>query len=105
MRANFPDDISPRTGCSAYVLNSNDIYIFGGMYEKSKNYLELQRDITRINLRFYDHGAGRKLQAANIKDTVYTQINKEQQDQKPNSYIRVRREFEFYDLEDLEQKK
>ena len=31
-KANTPDGIIPRSGASAYCLNNNNIYIFGGFY-------------------------------------------------------------------------
>ena len=54
-RANVPDDLVPRTGTSAYAFNDNTIYIFGGFYAKSMNYLDLQRHVTKMNMGFYDH--------------------------------------------------
>jgi hypothetical protein len=72
-KANVPDDIGPRTGCSAYEFK-NFIYIFGGFYDKSLNYLSLQRDVTTINLGLYTHDGHRKLQISNIKDDLYESI-------------------------------
>lgn len=72
-KANVPDDLAPRTGCSTYEFN-DFVYIFGGFYDRSNNYLCLQRDITAINLSLYTHDEHRKLQAANIKDDLYEAI-------------------------------
>ena len=42
-------DVSPRWGCS--VLNIDDqIYIFGGSFGSQKSYLNMQKDITTIDL-------------------------------------------------------
>lgn len=66
-KANVPDDIAPRTGCSAYEFK-NFLYIFGGFYAKSENYLSLQRDVTLANLGLYTHEGHRKLQMSNLKN-------------------------------------
>ena len=72
-QAAVPNDISPRNGCTAFSLNNN-IYLFGGFYERSKNYLNLQKDITRLNLEHYNHENQRKIQIVNEKDNLYPVI-------------------------------
>jgi hypothetical protein len=41
--------IIPRRGCSAYDMNDR-IYIFGGVYERELNYLNLQNDIITFDV-------------------------------------------------------
>ena len=41
--------ILPRRGCSAYDMG-NKIFIFGGVYEREFNYLNLQNDIVTFDL-------------------------------------------------------
>lgn len=53
-------EISGRMGCSGYEF-SNKIFIFGGFYEKEKNYLELQHDIITFDIQLFETTGGNKL--------------------------------------------
>lgn len=69
-KANVPDNLAPRSGCSTYQFR-DFVYIFGGFYDRHNNYLSLQRDVTLMNLSMYTHDAHRKLQISNIKNELY----------------------------------
>ena len=62
-----PDNLAPRSGCSAYQFQDS-IYILGGFYEKTNNYLSLQRDVTMMDLSTYVHDGERKLNIVNLKN-------------------------------------
>lgn len=83
--------VLPRRSCSAYEMVEEDkIFIFGGMYEREYNYLNMQADITGFDLRHYDQDEGRKCIVTNEKGTMYSRVNENAADG-VNSYIRTRK--------------
>jgi hypothetical protein len=89
------NDLAARMGTSSYEFEGK-IFIFGGFYQKEKNYLELQHDIVTFDLRAFEQTGHTKLPVENIKSQLYGKLNFDQRlmhQQKPNSFIRPRIEF------------
>lgn len=94
--------IAPRMGCSCYELDGK-VFIFGGFYGREKNYLELQHDITTFDIRQLEQ-APNKLVLDNIKGRLYgpqVVADKMQRNEKLNSFVRARLEFEFFDRAEI----
>lgn len=62
--------ILPRRGCSAYSLEDK-VFIFGGVYEREFNYLNLQNDIVTMDLSEIQNKNGKKLES--IQETMDTE--------------------------------
>ncbi len=57
--------VLPRSGCTCYqVPSTNLVYIFGGFYGSSEDYLHFQTDITVARL-------GQQLEVDNLPKTFY----------------------------------
>jgi hypothetical protein len=65
-------EYSPRIGCSSYQFQDK-IYIFGGFYEKEKNYLELQHDIITFDLSQLEITQKNHIHLQNIKHRLYSE--------------------------------
>lgn len=87
--------IAPRMGCSCYEFMDR-LFIFGGFYQQEMNYLELQHDVTAVDLQLYEQTGRTKLRLENLKSELYCRTTfgrKLEGRQKPNSFVRPRMEI------------
>jgi len=85
-------------GCSSYEFESR-LFIFGGFYDKEKNYLNFQHDVTMFDLLSYSVSNGEKMEVENLKGVLYSDENFKNQIQSRNNYnsfIRPKMEFEVF---------
>jgi hypothetical protein len=81
-----------RVGASCYEFEGK-VFVFGGFYEREKNYLELQHDIVTFDLRAFDAMGQAKLPVENVKGQLYARPAFERrlaEQQRPNSFVRPR---------------
>lgn len=87
--------VIPRRFTNAlYLPGSQKIFIMGGFYEKEYNYLSLQTQITGLDLTHYSI-ENPKCILTNQKRQLYPI---ELPRKRTNSYVRARREYEYYDI-------
>ena len=55
-------------GTSVYA-DGNRLYIFGGFYQKDKNYLNLQADVTMMDITYFKDN--QKVGLFNLKSKLY----------------------------------
>lgn len=91
---NFGDniDVEPRWGCSGINLD-DQLYIFGGNYSADKSYLNMQNDVTTLDLTDHDLKNFAPTKLRNLRKELYCDnafYGKLREKRNVNTFIRPR---------------
>lgn len=89
------DSVPPRWGCSSFSLQ-DQLFIMGGSYGREKSYLELQNDVTTLDLTGHSLHDFSPVKLRNLKQELYANEafwGKLRERRPVNSFVRPRHEF------------
>lgn len=97
-------DVAPRWGCSSFNVE-DQLYILGGCYSSEKSYLDLQNDVTTLDLTDYSPQDFPRTKLRNLNKELYANEafwGKLRERKEVNSFVRPRVEMEFFEEEEVQ---